>query len=124
MKTVKLFFAAIMMAVASTGAFAQMHDHSAMSASKTETAKTETIKVSGNCGMCKERIETAAKVDGVTKADWNKDTKLLTLVYNPSKVKSDDVQKKIAAVGHDTEKFKTDSKTYDALPGCCKYARK
>jgi len=45
----------------------------------------------------------------------------LTLVYNPAKVKSDDVQKKIAAVGHDTPKYKATAAAYNALPGCCKY---
>ena len=43
--------------------------------------------------MCKDRIEAAAKVEGVTKADWNKDT-VIDLVYNPAMVKSDDIQKK------------------------------
>lgn len=89
-------------------------------ASKVST-KTETIKVYGNCGMCKERIEKAAKVDGVSSAAWNKDSKMLTLVYNPSKVKSDDVLKKIAAVGHDSDRFKADDKVYNALHSCCKY---
>lgn len=83
--------------------------------------KTETIKVSGNCESCKARIEKAAKVAGVAKADWSDKTKVLTLVYDPSKVKSDDVQKKIAAVGHDTPKYKATAAAYNALPGCCKY---
>jgi len=108
MKTVKFLVIAIAAMLMVTNSFAQ-------------TTKTETIKVSGNCGMCKSRIEAAAKVDGVTKADWNKETKMLTLAYDPSKVKSDDVQKKIAAVGHDTEKYKAETKTYNGLPGCCKY---
>ena len=85
------------------------------------TIKTETIKVSGKCESCKARIEKIAKIDGVTKAEWNVKTKVLTLVYNPAKVKSDDVQKKIAAVGHDTQKYKATTATYNALPGCCKY---
>lgn len=83
--------------------------------------KTETIKVSGNCEMCESKIEKAAKIVGVVKADWSTKTKLLTLVYDPKKVKSDDVQKKIAAVGYDTPKFKATSAVYNALPGCCKY---
>ena len=106
MKTLKLFVA-IMALTVSTVAFA--------------ANKTESIKVSGNCESCKARIEKAAKIDGVTKADWNDKTKVLTLVYDPSKVKSDDVQKKIAAVGHDTPKFKATTAVYNALPGCCKY---
>ena len=93
----------------------------AQTGAKNSAVKTETIKVSGNCGMCKERIETAAKMNGVTSATWNKETKVLTLAYNPTVVKSDDVQKKIAAAGHDTEKFKADDKAYAKLPGCCKY---
>jgi len=91
------------------------------SSAQTVTTKTEKIKVSGMCGMCKTRIEKTAKVEGVTSAEWDKSTKVLTLAYNPAVVKSEDVQKKIAAVGHDTEKFKADDKTYNSLPGCCKY---
>lgn len=119
MKTVKSFFVAALAFMFSIGAYSQSHDHSKMS-----TSKTETFKVSGNCDMCKARIEKAAKVTGVTKAEWSDQTQLLTLVYEPSKVKTDDVLKKIAAVGHDTPKFKADNKTYNALPGCCKYERK
>lgn len=33
-------------------------------------------------------------------------------------------RKKIAAVGHDTEKFEADDKVYEKLPGCCLYERK
>jgi cation transport ATPase len=96
--------------------FAQMTDNSKM-----VMTKTETIKVTGNCESCKARIEKAARIDGVTKANWNTKTKILTFVYNPSKVKSDDIQKKIAAAGHDTPKFKATASAYNNLPGCCKY---
>ena len=123
MKTLKYIFAAIIAISVSATSSAQITDHSKMKMSKTETvtSKTETIKVSGKCESCKARIEKTAKVDGVTKAEWNEKTKLLTLVYNPSKVKSDDIQKKLAAVGHDTPKYKATDKAYNALPACCKY---
>jgi copper chaperone CopZ len=116
MKTLKLFLVAIIALTVSATSYAQMTDHSKMSA-----PKTETIKVSGNCESCKARIEKAAKVEGVTKAVWNEKTKLLTLVYDPSKVKSIDIQKRIADVGHDTPLFRAEAKTYNALPSCCKY---
>jgi len=106
MKTIK-YFIAIAALIISTVAFA--------------ATKTETIKISGKCEMCKARIEKAAKVEGVTKAIWSDKTKLLILVYDPAKVSSDNVQKSIAAVGHDTPKYKADAKVYNALPGCCKY---
>ena len=132
MKTVKIIIVALLAVVLGSNSYAQMHDHSKMDMSKTSTdskmdmasTKTETIKVWGNCEGCQKRIEKAAKIDGVSKASWDKDSKLLTLVYDPSKVKSDDIQKKIAAVGHDTEKFKADDKAYTKLPGCCQYERK
>jgi copper chaperone CopZ len=71
--------------------------------------------------MCKARIEKAVKIDGVSKANWNTKTKILTIVYDAKKLKSEDIQKKVAAAGHDTEKVKADSKTYNSLPGCCQY---
>lgn len=89
-----------------------------------QTSKTETFKVSGNCSSCKKHIETAAHVPGVTRAEWNKDTKMMTLVYDPAKVSSDDIQKKIAAVGYDTQKYKGDDKAYSKLDECCQYERK
>lgn len=69
MKTLKLFIVALIALAVSATANAQT-DHSKMSA-----PKTEIIKVSGNCESCKSRIEKAAKIEGVTKADWNEKTK-------------------------------------------------
>jgi periplasmic mercuric ion binding protein len=119
MKTIKIIIAAVLAVVLGVNTFAQMHDHSQMA-----STKTEAIKVWGNCESCKARIEKAAKISGVTKAEWNTSTKVLTLVYDPSKVNSDDVQRKIAAVGHDTEKFRASDKAYNGLPACCQYERK
>lgn len=89
-----------------------------------QTAKTDTIKVWGNCGMCKNRIEKSIKSEFVSKASWDDETKLLIVSYNAAKTSNDEIQKKIAAVGHDTEKFTADDKVYDKLPGCCLYERK
>jgi len=115
MKTLKIIFTVVLAVFVATNTFAQT------TPSKSAVTKTEIIKVSGNCETCKARIEKAAKITGVSKADWSVKTKMLTLSYDPSKVKSDDVQKKIAAAGHDTPKFKANDKVYNSLPGCCKY---
>lgn len=96
---------------------------SAQNQAKDAKSKTESIKVLGNCSMCKTRIEKASKTEGVTSASWDSNTKLLTLNYDPSKTSTDAVAKKVAAVGHDTEKFKAEDKVYSGLPGCCKYDR-
>jgi copper chaperone CopZ len=116
MKKIKFIIIAVFAVVLSMNTFAQ-----AQNQSKVATTKTDTISVSGNCGMCKARIEKAAKIDGVSKAEWDEDTKVLTFVYDPAKVKIEDVQKKVASVGHDTGEFKADDQTYNNLPGCCKY---
>jgi len=85
--------------------------------------KTENVafKVSGLCGMCKERIENAALIKGVKFADWNKETEIITLVYNPQKVNIDAIHQSIATAGHDTDKIKADDKDYKELPRCCAY---
>jgi periplasmic mercuric ion binding protein len=89
--------------------------------SQSVTTKTETLKVSGNCDMCKARIEKAAKIDGVTKAEWSTKTKTLTATFDPAKTSIDVIGKKIAAAGHDNDKAKATDAAYDKLPSCCQY---
>lgn len=87
-------------------------------------AKTEKFKVYGNCGMCESRIEKAAKsVDGVTAADWSKETKMIEVSFDSSKTDVHKVHMAIAKAGHDTEMHKAKDETYNALPGCCQYDR-
>ena len=86
--------------------------------------KTEKVKVSGNCGMCEARIEKTTKaVDGVSKADWNKETKVLVVEFDASKTSLDKIEAAVAKVGHDTPLYKADAKTYESLPACCHYDR-
>jgi copper chaperone CopZ len=87
------------------------------------SVKKETIKVWGNCGICKKNIEKAAKVGGATTADWNKETKVLNVSYNSSRSNSEKIQKAIAASGYDTQDFKADDNTYNKLMSCCQYDR-
>lgn len=88
------------------------------------TTRTETFAVNGDCGMCEETIEKAAKRRGVSKADWDADAKTLVVTYNPKKVTPDDILRSIAAKGYDTEKFTASDASYEALPRCCQYNRK
>ena len=86
--------------------------------------KTEKFKVAGNCGMCESRIEKAATlVEGVSAAEWDKDSKMIEVSYDTSKTTNEKIQEAIAKVGHDTEKVKASDETYDKLPSCCKYDR-
>ena len=85
---------------------------------------SSTFKVLGNCEMCKETIEESLKIDGVTKADWNTETKMIVVNYDSTKINLDKIQKNIATVGYDNPKYKGDDKAYSELPECCQYDRK
>jgi copper chaperone CopZ len=85
---------------------------------------TETYRVEGNCEHCKKRIEDASYIRGVKHAEWNKDTKQLTVVYKTTKTNADAILKSIANSGHDNEKYKADDKVYEKLPECCLYRLK
>ncbi len=86
--------------------------------------RTETIKVSGNCDMCARNIEKAAKAAGANKAKWNTDTHQLSITYNASATSTDSIQKQIANVGYDTEKYTGSMDAYNKLHECCKYENK
>ncbi len=92
----------------------------------TISAQTKTFKakVEGNCGMCKERIETAVKADkNVSSANWSMSKKVLTVSYDASKTDKKSILKSVADVGHDNEMFRASDKVYDELDSCCQYDR-
>lgn len=89
-----------------------------------KNSKTETLKVYGNCEMCKEKIEKAGTQKNVSKTVWNDETAMATISYDSKKTTSDAILKKIALVGYDSESFLAPNAVYAKLPGCCKYDRK
>ena len=96
---------------------------------KTETKiengiSISTFKVWGNCEMCKETIESSLKDKGIKKADWNTETKMISVSYDASKITLDKIQKNIAFVGYDNVKYKGGNDAYSSLHGCCQYERK
>jgi copper chaperone CopZ len=83
---------------------------------------TETLKVSGVCGMCKKRIEKAAfGVKGIESAKWNVKDQLLTITFDSKKTTKEAIANRIAAAGHDVEMVKAAEKSYTKLPDCCRY---
>lgn len=85
--------------------------------------KTETMKVSGECGMCQTKIEKAAKAAGASFASWDTESKELKITYNSKSTDKTKIQQAIAKVGYDTPEFKATQEAYDKLHGCCKYER-
>jgi len=109
-------------AFTSVNTFAKKNDD--MSIRVHDDKITKTFKVYGNCGMCEETIEGSLKdVKGIEKADWNKDTKMMEVTYHEHQITLDEIKKKIAGVGYDTDEFRSKNKTYNNLPGCCQYDR-
>ncbi|WP_447951762.1 TonB-dependent receptor domain-containing protein [Chryseobacterium koreense] len=88
-----------------------------------QTITKSTFLVKGECGMCKDRIETTAKKNGAASASWNADTQKLDLEFDANKVSADEILKKIAEAGHDNERFSTTESVYENLPACCHYDR-
>lgn len=88
---------------------------------KNHAVITQTLSVRGNCGQCKERIETAVDVKGVKYAEWNKKTQILTITYKPSVISIEEIKSKILKVGHDVDTLKAADEVYNQLPDCCKY---
>jgi hypothetical protein len=87
-------------------------------------AKTEKIKVWGNCEMCKSKIEKAATAAGASYALWNEEAKILTVKYAAAKTTNLKIQQKIAAAGYDTQDVTATDEAYKNLPECCQYDRK
>ena len=88
-----------------------------------QTDSTATFEVAGNCGMCKDRIEKAAKLPGVESASWNTQDHKLIVKYNSAKVKLVQIHQAIANVGHDTPLFRAPDEVYNKLHQCCLYTR-
>lgn len=86
-------------------------------------AKTETVKIYGNCGGCEKTIEKAGNVKKEAMVDWDKDTKLATITYNTKKTNRDEILKRIALAGYDSDTYLAPEEAYENLAKCCQYDR-
>jgi hypothetical protein len=67
-----------------------------LSNAQIKNENTDSEKISGNCGMCKKTIK---------------------------KTNKDEILKRIALAGYDSESFLAPDEAYNNLPGCCQYNR-
>ncbi len=112
MKSIQKIVSAIFVVLIGTSSVAQI-----------KNVKTETVKIYGNCDMCKNSIEKAGNLKKVSKVVWNKDNKLATLTFDSKKTTEDQILKRIALEGYDSDKFLAPDDAYAKLPECCKYQR-
>ena len=84
--------------------------------------KSEVIFVDGVCGMCEKRIESSCiATKGIKLADWNKENRMLKVIFNEKKISLEQIHKKIASIGHDTKLETAPDEAYNNLNMCCKY---
>ena len=84
--------------------------------------KSQMIFVDGVCGMCEKRIESnCLATKGIKMADWNKENRMLKVIFNEKKISLDEIHKKVASIGHDTKLETASDEAYNKLDMCCKY---
>ena len=73
--------------------------------------------------MCQKTIEKAGSLKNVAQVNWNIDTKTATIIYDAEKTNLEEILKRIALSGYDSDKFLAPDSTYQNLPSCCQYDR-
>ncbi|GLU52674.1 DUF3347 domain-containing protein [Dyadobacter frigoris] len=94
-----------------------------LSKAEIKNVSTENVKISGSCALCKEGIETAAFDKNISKASWDRDTKMALVTYDNKKTSIDAVLKKVALAGYDNDSYLAPDDAYAKLADCCKYDR-
>jgi hypothetical protein len=112
MKTLKSIVLALLVLLSTVSINAQI-----------KNKKTETIKIFGNCEMCKANIEKAGNVKKTAEVIWDQDTRMATLTYDSNKTNTDEILKRIALEGYDSDKFLAPDSKYNSLHECCQYDR-
>lgn len=88
-----------------------------------KNAKTESVKIYGNCEICEKTIETVGNIKKVANVEWDKDSKMATITYDSTKTNQDEILKRIALAGYDSDKFLAPDDVYSKLDECCQYER-
>lgn len=85
--------------------------------------KTDTVKIFGNCDMCKSIIEKAGNLKNIAKVTWNKDSKMAEITFDSKKTNRNEILKRIALAGYDSDEYLAPDSAYAQLAECCKYER-
>lgn len=90
---------------------------------KISNQKSATVRIEGNCGMCKKNIEQAAWVKHVALAEWDKTSQQAIIKYDSTRTSLNEVLKRIALAGYDNESYLAPQDAYLNLDVCCQYER-
>jgi len=94
------------------------------SCSSIPNSETKTVKIWGNCGMCKKTIEQAGNKSKEVEVNWDPSTKLAQIKFDAKQTNLNEILERIAGAGYDNVKFKASDKAYHTLHSCCQYERK
>ena len=87
-----------------------------------QQAKIETVQLStsGQCGMCKERIEAAlAFAPGIQFVELSMVDMALTVKYKTKKIDLQGVKKLVSDLGYSAGDMKANEDAMNKLPMCC-----
>lgn len=86
-----------------------------------KSIETVEIKTSAVCDMCKETIEKQlAFTKGVTAAELNVETGIVTVSFKSNKTTIEDIRTSINEVGYDADDSLAEKEAYEKLHHCCK----
>lgn len=88
-----------------------------------KNAKTENLKIHGNCEVCRTNIEIAGNLKNIAYLDYVKGTEMAAVTYDTTKTSVDYILKRIALAGYDNEKYYAPDDSYAKLGECCQYKR-
>lgn len=79
------------------------------------------IKTSAVCGMCENTMKKALmQINGIKEVSLNVENGVLSVKYDPHKVKLEDIRVAITKTGYDADELPADAEAYEKLHGCCK----
>lgn len=87
------------------------------------TAQSDTVRIrtSAECGTCRKTLEKEMSFEkGVRKVALDLDTKILTVIYNPSKTDALKIRIAVTRIGYDADSLSAEPKAYERLPDCCR----
>ncbi len=90
--------------------------------SKSVQTETAVIKIPTSiCGECARTIKNAVmKVNGVTTADINTETKLAVIEFISTSAKVAEIEHAIVMAGYGANGKQRDAEAFEKLPDCCK----
>ncbi|MBO6515103.1 MAG: heavy-metal-associated domain-containing protein [Bacteroidia bacterium] len=125
MQMTKYFLILILTTVVSINVNAKSPTNNLATINKVTHEVTDSFEVSGNCGMCKKTIESSLSgLEGISYVNWDIDSKIMIVTYDPHALTLTSIKQKIADSGYDTDTIKAKEENYEGLPRCCQYDRK